>query len=255
MGVFVDDIAQVLPPDGAVKGAEHLDVVQSHDGRRLVQKGHHLGAVLAHDVGVVAPGVVNPLPVEVHLVGEQLPVQGAEGAESVGGEEDAVGGVEGDHGLRPVDHGGVDKGDGVLAEAAAVPLFYLVDLVGVQGEAELVEERHRLGGGDDFHLGPAEEDFLNGGGVIRLYVVDDQVVQGTARQDGLDVGDELAAHRPVGGVEEDGLLVQEHVGVVADAMVQGMDIFKEGQAVLVRAYPVEIVGDLTVVIHRSASLF
>ena len=80
-------------------------------------------------------------------------------------------------------------------------------------------------------------------------MVDDQVVQGTAVEDGLHVGDELPAHRPVGGVEEDGLLVQQDIGVVGYAVVQGVDVLKQGQPVLVRAYPVQVVGDHTVVIH------
>ena len=143
----------------------------------------------------------------------------------------------------------------MLAEATAVPFLYLVNLIGVQGEAELVEQGHRLGGGDDFHLGPAEEDLLDGGGVVRLHMVDDQIVQGTARQNGLDIGDELTAHRPVGGVEKDGLFVHENIGVVGNAVVQGMDILKEGQPVLVRAHPVEVFGDLAIVIHCVASLF
>ena len=36
---------------------------------------------------VVAAGVVQPVPVKVHLVAEQAAVDGAEGAEGVGGEE------------------------------------------------------------------------------------------------------------------------------------------------------------------------
>ena len=125
-----------------------------------------------------------------------------------------------------MDHRGVDKGDGVLAEALGIPLVDLLDGAGVQPEAELVEQRHRLGGGDDLYLRPAQEDFLNRGGVVRLHVVDDQIVQGTAVQNGLDIGEELAADRPVGGVEQDGFLVQQDVGVVADAVIERMDVLK-----------------------------
>ena len=250
-GVFVDDVAQVFAPHRTVEGTQVFNVVQAHDVGGLVQQGHHLGAVLAHDVGVVPPGVVDPLPVEVELVGEQLAVQGAEGAKGVGGEQNAVGGVEGDHGLGPVDHRGVDKGHRVLAEALGIPLGHLLDGAGVQAKAELVEQSDRLGSGDDLHVGPAQQNLLDGGGVVGLHVVDDQIVQGAAVEDGLHVGDELPAHRPVGGVEEDGLLVQQDVGVVGHAVVQGVDVLKQGQPVLVRAYPVQVVGDHTVIIHRE----
>ena len=75
--------------------ADVLDLIQNAAG--LFQQELDVGAVLAHDVGEVAAGVVQPVPLEVHLVGEQLAVQRAEGAEGVGGKEDAVGDVEGHH--------------------------------------------------------------------------------------------------------------------------------------------------------------
>ena len=87
-----------------MEGADVLDLVQNAAG--LFQQQLDVGAVLAHDVGEIAAGLVEPVPVKVHLVGKELAVQGDEGAEGVGGEEHPVGGVEGDHGLGPVDHGG-----------------------------------------------------------------------------------------------------------------------------------------------------
>ena len=136
MLVLVENVGDVLAlaPDRAVERANVLDV----QAGCLVQQILHLGAVLAHDVRQIAAGVVDPLAPEVELVGEQLAVQGAERAEGVRGEQHAVGGVKRDHGLRPVDHRRVDEGDGVLAEAAGVALRDLVDLVRVDGEAELL---------------------------------------------------------------------------------------------------------------------
>ena len=183
------------------------------------------------------------------LVREELAVQGTEGAESVGGEEHAVGQVKGHHGLRPVDHGRVHEGHGVGAEAPGVAFLHFGDLLGLDGEAELAEDDDRLRGGDDLHFRPAEQDLLDGSGVIGFHVVDDHVVQGAAPEHGLDVFNELASHGPVRGIEENGLLVQQHVGVVGDAVVKGMDIFEQGQAVIIRADPVEVVCHFAVVIH------
>ena len=120
-----------------------------------------MGAVLAHDVGKVAPGVVDPVAVKVHLVGEQLAVQRAKGAEGVGGEQHAVGGVERDHGLGPVDHGGLHESNRVVAEGVGVTLLNFDELVAVDVEAELAHDHEGLGGGDDLHIGPADEDLLN----------------------------------------------------------------------------------------------
>ena len=115
-----------------------------------------MGAVLAHDIGEVAAGVVQPVPLEVHLVGKQLAVQCAEGAKGVGGKEDAVGDVKGHHGLRPVDHRRAHKGDGVLAEGEGVALLHLDALMPVHMETELPHEHEGLLVGDQLHFGMAQ---------------------------------------------------------------------------------------------------
>ena len=43
----------------------------------------YLRAVFAHDIGVVAPGLVQIIPVEVHLIGKQPAIQGPEAAEGI----------------------------------------------------------------------------------------------------------------------------------------------------------------------------
>ena len=91
--------------------------------------------------------------------------------------------------------------------------------------------------------------------MVRLHVVDDQVVQGLAAQQILDVLQQLAAGGPVHRVEQDALLVQQQIGVVADALGDGVDILKQGQAVVVGAHPVEIVGDRSHAIHTEILLY
>ena len=63
-----------------MKGADIPDLVQ--DAAGLAQQQLDVGAILAHDVGEVPAGLVDPVPVEVHLVGKQLAVQGDEGPEA-----------------------------------------------------------------------------------------------------------------------------------------------------------------------------
>ena len=74
--------ADVLAPDGAVQRADHLDFKP----RGLFEQCLHLRAVFADDVGVVAAGIVEPFGPEIDLVGVQISVQRAEGAEGVGGD-------------------------------------------------------------------------------------------------------------------------------------------------------------------------
>ena len=245
--VLFNEPAQILAPHGAVERADVLDLIQNAAG--LFQQELDVGAVLAHDVGKVATGVVQPVPLEVHLVGEQLAVQRAEGAEGVGGKEDAVGDVEGHHGLRPVNHRRAHKGDGVLAEGEGVALLHLDALMSVHMEAELPHEHECLLVGDQFHLGMAQQDLLDAGGVIRLQMVDQQVVQLAAIQHIRQIFQKLAAGRPVHRVKEHRLFIQQAVGVVAYAPGNGKAVFKQGQAMVVGAHPVEVVRYFTHAIH------
>jgi hypothetical protein len=45
-----------------------------------------------------------------------------------------------------------------------------------------VEQHEGLGVADDLHLGPAQQDLLDGGGVVGLHMVDDEIVQRPAGQ-------------------------------------------------------------------------
>ena len=171
--ILVNEVADVLPPDEAVEGADRLD----GQSGGLTQKGRDLGAVLAHDVAVVAPGLVQIIPVEVHLIGKESAVHVAEGAEGVGGEENAVGGVKGHHDLRPVDHGGFHEGKIVPSGGEHLALLGLYPAaLHIEGEELL---HHGLGGGvaDDLHVRVLLDHLGQGGGVVRLHVVDDHVVQ------------------------------------------------------------------------------
>ena len=104
---------------GPWRGADHGNV-QSGE---LLQRGLHLEAVLAHDIAVIAAGVVQPVPVEVQLVVKQIAARGAKGAESVGGEEKLLAGLIGHHDLRPVDHGSHMEVEGMPAQGEGIPLL------------------------------------------------------------------------------------------------------------------------------------
>ena len=201
--VLLHEPADVLPPDGTMEGAEVLDA----QPRRFFQQGLHLGAVLAHDIGIVPPGIGEPLGLEIHLVVKNVPVQRAEGAEGVGREEDFVRCVIGHHDLRPVDHGSQDEGELVPPGGDRVSLFHYHAAVGDVGVEKLADHGDGLGAGRHLGLGMGAEHRAQGGTVVRLHMVHHHIVQGTALEGVLQVLVKVGAHGAVRRVQQDGLLV------------------------------------------------
>ena len=247
--VLVDEPADVLAPHGTVQRADHADVERGG----LLQQRLHLRAVLAHDVREVAAGVGQPVVLEVILVGKEVAAQRAEGAEGVGGEERAGGHVEAHHDLRPVDHRRHDEREGVLAEAERVALVHQ-DRAGVDIELKVVLDHVAdLLVADDLRVGIAQHGVAQRLGVVGLHVMHHDVIERTAVQDVGHVLKELTGHGVIHRVEQDGLLVEQDVGVVAHAAGDGVDALEQSQTAVRCADPVQIVIDFHRAVHEKSS--
>ncbi len=88
-----------------------------------MQHSLHLRAVLAHNVGVVTAGIVQPFAGKVYLISEQGTLQGTKGAKSIGAEQGTGGGVIGHQHFRPVYHGRGHKDAGCAARCRVSPSF------------------------------------------------------------------------------------------------------------------------------------
>ena len=141
----------------------------------------------------------------------------------------------------------------MLAEALGIALFDLDQLVTVDVKAELTHEHERLFGRDHLDRRITDQDFLNRSAMVGLHVVDDQIIQRAAVQQVLDVLQQLAAGRPVHSVEQHSLLIQQQVSVIGYAARDGMDIFKQGKAVVVRTDPIQIVRYIAYAVHKVSS--
>ena len=179
----------------------------------LFQQGLHLLPILAHDADVVPAGFAGPV---------LLHVQGAELAEAVGGEEDLIIGIIGDDNLRPVDHGGGDKGQGVLAQLQGVPLPHHDPAVRVVLAEEVFHHGKGLGRGNHHSLRIGFQEVGNVGGVVRFHVLHHQVVGLAAGQDTLDVFHPLLGEVLVHRVHNGDLLVQDGIGIVGHAVGNGI---------------------------------
>ena len=117
-----------------------------------------------------------------------------------------------------MDHGREDEGEGVAAqfEGAAV-LSYLAILHQV-GAEEVVHHGESLGGGHHGSLGIGLEKAVDVGGMVRLHVLDDEIVRLPTGQGVLQIVQPLVGEMLVHGVHDGHLLVQDQIGVVAHAV-------------------------------------
>ena len=141
----------------------------------------------------------------------------------------------------------------MLAEALGIALFYLDQLVAVDVEAKLAHKHERFFSRNHLDRRVADQNFLNRSAVVGLHMVDDQIIQRTAVQQVLDVLQQLAAGRPVHSVEQNSLLIQQQVSVIGYAARDGMDIFKQGKAMVVRTDPIDIVRYIAYAVHTVSS--
>ena len=148
-----------------------------------------------------------------------------------------------------MDHGGHDKGEGVLAGGERVPLLD-EDGAGINVKVEVLADHDlNLGVADHLDLGIAQDELAKGRGVVRLHVVHDHIVQLAAGQDVLDVLKEHAAYGLVHRVQKHGLFVQNDVRIVGNAARDGKDVLKQREPAVVAAYPKNIVFDIFYAIH------
>ena len=118
---------------------------------------------------------------------------------------------------------------------------------------EVLHHRARLGVADDSHLRVAQDKFTDGRGMVGFHVLYDEVIQLPAREHMVDVFKEQAADRLIHSVDQDGLLVQQQIGVVAHAVRERVGVFKQIQPPLTCADPVEILGHFLDTVHKSDS--
>ena len=152
------------------------------------------------------------------------------------------------HYLRPVDHGGGVKGEGVPPRAQGVPLLHQHGPLG-GAPVELAEQVHRLPITDDGSPGVADQQVAQGSGVVGLHVVDEYIVQPPALEGVLQVLEELVLDRPVHRVEEHRLLIQQQVGVVGHPPGDRVVTFKAGALPVVAADPDQILCHVPHTMH------
>ena len=220
--VFAQVMTQIFPQDGAVEGADGPNIQTGG----LLQQGLDLDAVLAHDVEVV-PG---------RLGVPALPAaEGPEGAEAVGGEEKLLAGFIAHHDLRPVDHGRHDESEGVAAQGEGVPLLHGDGPVGPAAGEVFGQHGEGLGVAYHLHLREFLQQKPDAARVIRLQVLNHQIVGAAALELGVHILQPPVRRPAVHGVHDGNLFVQDQVGVVGYAVGDGVLALKKVDGGIVRA--------------------
>ena len=117
------------------------------------------------------------------------------------------------------------------------------------GGVELADHVDGLAVAHDLRLGVAEHQVAQGGGVVGLHVVDKDIVQRPAVQGVLQILHKLGLDRPVHRVKEDGLLVQQQVGIVGHPPGDGMGRLEDRVLAVVGADPDQVVGNFAGAVH------
>ena len=139
----------------------------------------------------------------------------------------------------------------MLAQLQGVALLHqqgALDGGGITGE-ESLQHGHGLGVADDLGAGPAQQHFLDHGGVVGLHVIHHQIVQAAAVQRSGHILQELGAHRNVGGVHQRGLFVHDDIGVVGNAPGNGEQVLELGQTAVAGAHVDDIRGNGLNAVH------
>ena len=236
--IEVEVVAEILGQDGTVERTDDLDI----QTRRLFEQVLHLRAVLADDADVVTSCLASPVLVDV---------ESAEFAEAVSGEEHLVLCVVGHHDLGPVNHRSGDEAERVGAELEGVAFLDDDSSVLKLGAEEVAHHRERLCGRYDRRVGIVLHEVENIRAVVRLHVLDDQVVGLSVAESFLEVVEPFVGELAVNGVHDRDLPVDNHIGVVRHAVGNDILTLKQVNFVVVHADITDVVGD---VFHFVTSL-
>ena len=115
---------------------------------------------------------------------------------------------------------------------------------------ELLHHGESLGGGNHRGLGIDLQEVHNIGRMIRLHVLNHQIVRLPAVQDGLQIVQPLVGEIPIHGVHNGDLLVQNHIGIVGHAVGNHILSLEQVYLMVVNAHIADILGNC----HRYSPL-
>ena len=135
------------------------------------------------------------------------------------------------------------------AERKRVALFHELHLL-YRVSAEKLRDHYRgFVVADDRRLRMAQQKLRERGGMIRLHVVDDHIIERPSVQLVFEIFKKQAAYRLVHGVEKRGLFIAQQIGVIGNARRDGIYALKHGEPPVIGADPDKIRRDFLCTVH------
>ena len=234
--IQVDVVSQVFFQHGPVQRQNLLDL----QTRRFFQDRLDLSTILADDAEVVAPRFAGP--VLIHI-------QSAELAEAVSGEQDLLGRLIGHHDFRPVNHGSEHEVQLVLAQIQNVAVSHFDGLADLDVREVLSNHLEGLLVAYHYRLGVLLHEGLDGSGMVRLHVLDDQIIRSHAPQSQFDVLQPLLSLPLVDGIHDRDLVIDDGVGIVSHTVGHDILALEQVDIVVVGADINDRVCDVSV--HKN----
>ena len=215
-----------------MEGADRFDV----EGCGFLQHVLNLCAVFADDADIVAGGFTGPAFGIFHIIGAKF-------AKCIRREEDFVRAVISHHDFRPVNHRSKDKIQDVGAQFQRVAGLYGLADIGGNVLEELIQHGKCFGISHNNRIRIGFHEFHDAGGVVRLHVLDDEIVNLAAVQLRADIVQPFIPETDVDGIEESRLPVKDQVGIVSHAGRNDILSLKEIDLMVVDADIADIICD------------
>ena len=119
---------------------------------------------------------------------------------------------------------------------------------------ELPHHVEQLGIGDELHFRILLRQLLDAACVIRLHVVDDQVIRLAPCQSLLYVGQPFGGLAGVNRVHDGDLIVHDDIGVIGDAVGHHILTLEQVDGLVVYAHIQDGIGNIGIFHHKSSSL-
>ena len=177
----------------------------------------------------------------------------AEATKGIRGKQDLFARLIAHHDLRPVHHRRKDEMQLMPAQGQGVLLRYGDRAIAQIQIIELLDEADRLCVADDLHVWKAQCQLFDVGTVIRLHVIDDQIVQRPSVQSGQHIFDKLLADGSVDRVHQTRLFIQDQISVIGNTTRNGKQIFKQGQTAIAAADPNDGISNISRTVHHRTS--